>query len=235
MPIDPTVAILLAAGSSARMGGDGPDSDKLWADLGGEPLIAHSLRALAAIEAVDVLVLVAPPDRHAMLRSLAGEAPVELRAVEGGARRQDSVAAGVAAAPDAAWFLVHDSARPLITAELASRVLDAAREHGAAVPAVPVADTLKRVDGSGRVVESVDRAPLRAVQTPQAFAAGLLRRAHEASNDSTLADATDDAVLVERLGEPVWTVEGDPRNLKVTTPADLALARALLAASNEAP
>ncbi|MDP6604956.1 MAG: 2-C-methyl-D-erythritol 4-phosphate cytidylyltransferase [Dehalococcoidia bacterium] len=230
----PTAAILLAAGRSARMGGPGPDGDKLWADLGGEPLIAHSLRTLASLEAVAVIVLVAPADRHLMLRSLAGEAPVELRAVEGGARRQDSVAAGLAAVPEAAWVLVHDGARPLLSTGLARRLLDAAREHGAAIPAVPVADTLKRVDGAGRVIESVDRAPLRAVQTPQAFAGDLLRRAHDSSSEGAPADATDDAVLVERLGEPVWTVEGDARNLKVTTPVDLALARALLATANDA-
>jgi 2-C-methyl-D-erythritol 4-phosphate cytidylyltransferase len=224
-----TAAILLAAGSSARMGGE----DKLWADLGGEPLIARSLRTLASLDAIDIVVLVAPADRHLMLRSLAGEAPVELRAVEGGARRQDSVAAGLAAVPEAAWVLVHDGARPLLSAVLSGRLLDAAREHGAAIPAVPVADTLKRVDAAGRVTESVDRTPLRAVQTPQAFAADLLRRAH-AESDGTATGATDDATLVERLGEPVWTVEGDARNLKVTTPADLALARALLDAADEA-
>lgn len=222
MPDETTAVILLAAGSSARMGGE----DKLWADLGGEPLIAHSLRTLASLEGVDVLVLVAPPQRHSMLRSLAGEVAVELRTAEGGERRQDSVAAGIAAAPDAAWYLVHDGARPLLSAQLARRTLDGAREHGAALPALAVADTLKRIDGEGRVVETVDRDALRAVQTPQAFAGDLLRRAHRESSE----DATDDAMLVERLGEPVYAVEGEARNLKVTTPADLALARALIAA-----
>ncbi|MEE8337125.1 MAG: 2-C-methyl-D-erythritol 4-phosphate cytidylyltransferase [Dehalococcoidia bacterium] len=222
MPDETTAVILLAAGSSARMGGE----DKLWADLGGEPLIAHSLRTLASLDGVDVLVLVAPPERHAMLRSLAGEVRVELRTAEGGERRQDSVAAGIAAAPDAAWYLVHDGARPLLSAELARRTLDGAREHGAALPALAIADTLKRIDGEGRVLETIDRDAVRAVQTPQAFAGDLLRRAHAASRE----DATDDATLVERLGEPVYAVEGEARNLKVTTPADLALARALIAA-----
>lgn len=227
MPDETTAAILLCAGSSARMGGE----DKLWADLGGEPLIAHSLRTLASLDAVDVLVLVAPVERHSMLRSLAGEVAVELRTAEGGKRRQDSVAAGIAAAPDAAWYLVHDGARPLLTAEVACRTLDAARKHGAALPALAVADTLKRVDGEGRILDTIDRSELRAVQTPQAFAGELLRRAHAASSAAQDAvDATDDAMLVERLGEPVYAVEGDARNLKVTTPADLALARALLAA-----
>ncbi len=231
MPDDTTAAILLAAGSSARMDGE----DKLWADLGGEPLIAHSLRTLASLDAVGLLVLVAPAERHSMLRSLAGEVPVELRTAEGGARRQDSVAAGIAAAPDAAWYLIHDGARPLLTTAVAGRVLAAARQHGAALSAVAIADTLKRVDGEGRVLDTVDRSTLRAVQTPQAFAGELLRRAHaESSAAQDAVDATDDAMLVERLGEPVYAVEGDARNLKVTTPADLALARALQAAEGEA-
>ncbi|HJM75447.1 MAG TPA: 2-C-methyl-D-erythritol 4-phosphate cytidylyltransferase [Dehalococcoidia bacterium] len=221
MTADSTTAILLCAGSSARMGGE----DKLWADLGGEPLIAHSLRTLASLDAIDVLVLVAPAQRHAMLRSLAGEVAAELRTAEGGARRQDSVASGIAAAPDAAWYLVHDGARPLLSTEVACRTLDAAQAHGAALPAVVVADTLKRVEDGGRILDTVDRIDLRAVQTPQAFAGDLLRSAHAGSNE----DATDDAMLVERLGEPVYAVEGDALNLKVTTPADLALARALLA------
>jgi 2-C-methyl-D-erythritol 4-phosphate cytidylyltransferase len=226
MPDETTAAILLCAGSSARMGGE----DKLWADLAGEPLIAHSLRTLASLDAVDVLVLVAPARRQAMLRSLAGELRVELRTAEGGARRQDSVAAGIAAAPDAAWYLVHDGARPLLSAEVACRTLDAAHAHGAALPALAVADTLKRVDDDGRILDTIDRSDLRAVQTPQAFAGELLRRAHAASSAARdTVDATDDAMLVERLGEPVYAVAGDARNLKVTTPADLALARALLA------
>ena len=216
-----TTAILLAAGSSERMDG----IDKLWASLRGEPLIAHSLRMLASVPAVDVLVVVAPAERHEALCAFAANLDCELRGVEGGARRQDSVAAGIAAAPGAGWYLVHDGARPLATAELARRVLDAAREHGAAVPALPLADTLKRLDPDGRVIETVDRSELWAVQTPQAFAGDLLRRAHAREP----AHATDDAALVERLGEPVATVPGEVTNIKITTPADLDLARALLA------
>ncbi len=216
------VAILLAAGGSRRMGG----ADKLWADLAGEPLIARPLRTLATMPEVDLLVVVAPAGRHAMLKTLAGEAAAQLRCVEGGARRQDSVAAAIAAAPEAAWYLVHDGARPLLSAALARATLSAARECGAAVPGAPVTDTLKRVDAGGRVIETLDRgasrAGLRAVQTPQAFAGALLRRAHASSHD----DATDDAALVERLGEPVQVIDGDPANMKVTTAADLELVRA---------
>jgi 2-C-methyl-D-erythritol 4-phosphate cytidylyltransferase len=120
---------------------------------------------------------------------------------------------------------VHDGARPLLTADLVARVLEGARATGAAIPVVPVADTIKRVDTDGRVIETVDRAALRAVQTPQAFEGALLRRAHAEVRE----DVTDDAAMVERLGGGVMTVPGDPANLKVTTPPDLVLARAWLA------
>ena len=121
---------------------------------------------------------------------------------------------------------MHDAARPLATPALARRVLEDARRRLAAVPAVAVADTLKHIDGDGRVLDTVDRSTLRAVQTPQGFDGPLLRRAHA---QAASQDATDDAALVERIGEPVWVVEGDPANVKVTTPGDLHLVRALLA------
>jgi 2-C-methyl-D-erythritol 4-phosphate cytidylyltransferase len=214
-------AILVAAGSSRRMDG----VDKLWAEVAGQPIVAYSLRTLANLEAVSIVVAVAPVARHEELRRLfAAIAGCELRCVEGGARRQDSVAAGLAAAPEADWYLVHDAARPLVTAEVCARALEGARAHGAAVPAVPVADTVKRVAEDGRVLETPDRASLRAVQTPQGFAGALLRRAHA----EVTADVTDDAAQVEALGAPVYVVPGDTRNFKVTTPADLDLVRVLV-------
>ncbi len=214
-------AILLAAGSSNRMAG----IDKLWYEVEGQPLVGYALRTLAELEEVDILVAVAPRDRHEALRSLiAGIDRVELRCVEGGARRQDSVAAGLAAVPEAHWLLVHDAARPLVTREVCERVLRAAQLHGAAIPAVPLVDTVKRVDVTGRIEATIDRAPLRAVQTPQAFAAPLLRRAHA----EVTHDVTDDAGQVEALGAPVYAVPGDPRTFKVTTPEDLAMLRTLI-------
>ena len=225
------VAIVLAAGSSSRMGG----IDKIWAELGGAPLIAHALRAMAETPGVETVVAVAPAERHVALAGLLDGWDVHVRCVEGGARRQDSVAAGIAAVPDAAWYLVHDGARALVTTGLAARVLSAARVYDAAIPGVPIADTVKRVqpiDGA-RDIEAVrgtiDRAPLRAVQTPQAFRGDLLRRAHT----EITADVTDDAAMVEHLGVPVVLVPGDPTNIKVTTPADLAIARVLLAQREE--
>ena len=223
---DSIAVIVLAAGSSARMGG----VDKLWAELDGAPLVARSLRTLAALEAVTTLVIVAPAARHEALRALLEPTPAEVHAevicVEGGARRQDSVAAGIAAAPDADWYLVHDAARPLVSAALCARLLDAARGTGAAIPVLPVADTIKRVDEQGRVLDTLDRATLRAVQTPQVFAGALLRRAHA----EVRGEVTDDASMVEALGAPVATVPGEPGNLKVTTASDLVVVRALLAA-----
>jgi 2-C-methyl-D-erythritol 4-phosphate cytidylyltransferase len=199
--------------------------DKLWADVAGKPLVAYSLLTLAGLDAVDAVVAVAPAARHEELRRLlAGASRPELRCVEGGARRQDSVAAGLAAAPDADWYVVHDAARPLVTRELCERVLTAAREHGAAISAVPIVDTVKRVAEDGYVLDTLDRAPLRAAQTPQAFAGHLLRRAHA----EVTVDVTDDAAQVEALGERVHVVAGDPRNIKVTTPVDLEVVRALV-------
>lgn len=217
-----TAAILLAAGASTRMAG----VDKLWYEVDGQPLIGYALRTLAELNEVGIVVAVAPTARHEALRALVADIDgVELRCVEGGARRQDSVAAGIEAAPEAEWVLVHDAARPLVTREVCAAVLRGARLHGAAIPAVPLVDTVKRVDPQGRVLETVDREPLRAVQTPQAFAAALLRRAHlEVSQD-----VTDDAMQVEALGVPVYAVPGDPRTFKVTTPEDLERVRSLIA------
>ena len=218
------VAILLAAGRSERMGG----IDKVWADVGGRPLLAWPLEMLAAIEGVSTVVVVSNEERRDLLAALASGVggSADVRWAEGGARRRDSVAAGLAAAPEAAWYLVHDAARPLASAVLTRRVLDAARDGGgAAIPGLAVADTVKVVDAEGQVTSTLDRSALRAVQTPQAFAGPLLRRAHAAADD---ADALDDAQLVERLGEPVWVVEGEPAALKVTTSGDLARVRALV-------
>ena len=219
------VAILLAAGSSRRMRGAAePDREKLWAPVDGAPLLSRPLAMLACLPGVDRLVVVAPAARHADIAGLGAAAKPLL--VEGGARRQESLAAGVNAAPDAGWYLVHDAARPLASRALALRVLDAAREHGAALAAMPVADTIKEVDGAGRVVRTAPRRSLRAAQTPQAFSGDLLRRALSTASGPGAAEATDCASLVERLGETVWIVEGEEWNVKVTTAADLSRVRA---------
>lgn len=203
--------------------------DKLWSDLGGVPVIGRTLRAFSEVQAIDTLVIVGPAERHAALSELVPSRPgLTVRCVEGGSRRQDSVAAGVAAI-EADWYLVHDGARPLATPALIEAVLEAAQTSGVAIPGVPVVDTLKQLDAERRIVGTVDRASVAAAQTPQGFAGDLLREAHQ----TVTADATDDASMVEALGRPVVVIEGDPANIKVTRPLDLVIARELLRARDE--
>lgn len=216
------VAVVVAAGRGERLGGE---RAKQFLRLDGRPMAVHALTALAAAPSVHALVLVVPPDDPAAGRELAGGVPEPVAVVPGGAERRDSVAAGLEAAGEAAFVLVHDAARPLASSALAESVLAAARQWGAAVPGLPVTDTLKRVEGD-RVAATVDRSGLVAVQTPQAFRSDWLRRAHaEAPAD---APATDDAALLEAIGLDVRVVPGEPNNLKVTRAGDLELAEALL-------
>jgi 2-C-methyl-D-erythritol 4-phosphate cytidylyltransferase len=220
-----TAAIIVAAGSSRRMKG----VDKLLAPLGGRPLVAHSIEAFARHPAIDELVIVASEANLLPIREITA-ATLGLRAtvVLGGKRRRDSVLNGLHAVDDACdYVLVHDAARPLVDAAMIDEALAGAREVGAALCAVPVSDTVKRADPSGKVSSTVTREGLWLAQTPQAFRRDLLLRAHETIG----IDVTDDAALIELLGEPVKLVMGSTRNIKVTLPQDLALARALLAAS----
>jgi 2-C-methyl-D-erythritol 4-phosphate cytidylyltransferase len=205
--------VLVAAGASTRMG-----FAKLWADLDGRPLIAHAIDAARAADPSE-LILVVAEDRLAAAKVLAPTA----RVVMGGARRRDSVAAGVAAST-APWLAIHDAARALAPTELFQRGLDAARDTGAAVPVMPLKDTIKRVADS-RIVATPPRAEHVVVQTPQIFRRDLLEHALALSDD----DVTDEASLVEQLGVSVAVFAGDERAFKVTTPLDFALARTLVA------
>jgi 2-C-methyl-D-erythritol 4-phosphate cytidylyltransferase len=207
-----TVAIIVAAGQGERFG-----APKQFLAVGEQRLVDRAVAVAGA--ACDEVVLVLPEGR------VWDGAPVAA-IVAGGRTRSESVRAGLAAvASDAEIAVVHDAARPLATPELFELVIDAVRAGAdAAVPALPVADTLKRVAGD-RVVGTVDRDGLVAVQTPQAFRVAALRAAH--AGDS---DATDDAALVEAVGGTVVVVGGDPRNLKVTNVADVAVVEALLEA-----
>ena len=211
--------ILLAAGASTRMG-----TDKLWADLRGKPLIAWPLQAFAASDAVDHLIVVVSATTRDRMACLVDEIRVSATLVLGGARRQDSVRAALAAAGESEWVVVHDGARPLLTRKLIEDGLDAAADTGAAIAAVPVVDTVKRVEDR-TVVATLDREALWAVQTPQVFRTSLLQAAHRASSP----DVTDDAALVETLGTTVRIYMGAYENLKVTTPIDLQVAACLLA------
>ncbi len=232
-------AVLTAAGSGTRLGHDLP---KAAVPLAGTPLVVHAARALAESGVVDVVVVTAPAGHLDDFQALfpGGTVPggqVPVRVVVGGVTRQASVAAGLAALPaEHALVLVHDAARALAGPGLTRRVVAAlAAGHGAVVPGVPVTDTVKRVEpaaGGGEVVvETAERAVLRAVQTPQGFRRELLERAHRAAADRADDEAravSDDAGLVELLGEQVHLVAGEPRALKITTPTDLALAELLL-------
>jgi 2-C-methyl-D-erythritol 4-phosphate cytidylyltransferase len=216
-----TGAIVLAAGSSTRMGG----GDKLQAVVAGRAVLAHSLAPFAAHEGIDSLVVVASEANVDAIEAIAREFS-RAQVVLGGARRRDSVLCGLEALADCEIVVVHDGARPLVTRELIDAAIEGARESGAALCAVPVSDTVKRGEASGLVRGTVSREDLWLAQTPQAFRVDVLRRAHAAHD----IDATDDAALVELIEEPVRLVTGSRHNIKVTTPEDLVLADALITA-----
>ena len=228
------VAVLIvAAGRSRRFGGG--DANKVEQTLDGKPVFLHAVDLFAGRpEVARVLLAVRPEEVEAFQRRY--RAPLEARGVQvcggGEMERWQTVQRALEALGDAGGIThvaVHDGARPITPGGVIDRVFAAAATHPAVVPGVAVTDTLKRVDG-GRVVGTVDRAGLVAVQTPQVFRLDLLRRAYGMLNGCDPSDAprvTDDAALVEALSEPVAVVEGDPLNIKITTPADLNIAAAL--------
>jgi 2-C-methyl-D-erythritol 4-phosphate cytidylyltransferase len=218
-------AVVVAAGQGTRFGGERAKQYEL---LNGIPVLLHAVRPFTAHPDVACTVVVLPPQDVAeppeWLGSLAGNA---LRLVAGGATRRESVARGLATLPEeCAVVLVHDGARPFPPREAIDDGITAARSGHGAVPALPVADTIKRADDFGTVLGTVARQGLWRAQTPQAFPRPLLERAH--ATDAGLGEATDDAMLVELAGGRVDLIPGDPRNLKITTRADLELATWLL-------
>lgn len=222
------VAVVPAAGSGARLGAAVP---KAFVELAGVPMVRRAVGGLLDSGVVDRVVVVVPADLVDASAGVFSGTPVVV--VPGGADRQASVSAGLAATgPGARTVLVHDAARPLTPPSVVRRVVDAVvGGHGAVVPVIPVADTVKRVDASGVVLSTVDRSALRAVQTPQGFRRDDLVRAHGSVSDPH----TDDAGLVEAVGDPVHTVEGDPLAFKITTSWDLRIAELLLAGSAVQP
>ena len=218
-------AIVPAAGAGTRLaaGETAPGPPKALRLLGTEPLLRHAVRSLE--HAVAQVVVPAPADQHEAVQAALADVAPPVTVVAGGATRQDSVHRALAALhPDVDLVLVHDAARPLTPPAVTDRVV-AALHDGAqvVVPAIEVVDTLREVVGP--TSRTLDRAAIRAVQTPQGFRADVLRRAHEAADHDL---ATDDASMAERLGVPVVLVEGDARAVKVTRAADLLLAEALL-------
>jgi 2-C-methyl-D-erythritol 4-phosphate cytidylyltransferase len=235
-----TLAILTAAGSGSRLGRDLP---KALVELDGFPLVLHAARRLVASGVVDSLVVTAPDGLVGIMTDLLANDPrvqIPVEVTDGGPTRQASVSAGLELArPGDDVVLVHDAARPLVPPDLVRRVVGAVRNgHGAVVPGLPVTDTIKQVrpDGDAELATGTpDRSILRAVQTPQGFDRDLLVRAHRTGAARALAEhlaATDDAGLVEALGEPVYIVAGDAAAFKITTERDLWLASLVLQETN---
>ena len=223
LPLKKCGAVIVAAGSASRMGG----IDKVMAPLGGEPMIVRTVRAFQQCDAIAEIVIVTRPDLIRSIGALCAGMDKVTAVVAGGKSRQESVGLGLnTLSAGIELAAVHDGARPLITDAVIDRTVRAANTYGAAAPAVPVKDTVKVVR-SGLVAETPDRATLRAVQTPQAFDFDLLRGALKKAREDGAA-VTDDCSAVERLGMSVKIVEGDERNLKVTTPMDLKIAEMLL-------
>ena len=216
-------AVIVAAGNASRMEG----IDKVMASVGGEPMIVRTVRAFQNCDAIRQIVVVTRQDLIVPVMDLCHEFDKVIAVMVGGSSRQESVEIGLGAlSKDMKLVAVQDGARPLITWEVIDRTVRAANTYGAAAPAVAVKDTVKVVKGG--VVESTpDRSTLRAVQTPQVFDVDLLKTAlYKAKEDG--AQVTDDCSAVERLGMSVKIVEGDERNIKVTTPMDLKIAEILL-------
>ncbi len=217
---------------------DEPALPKQFLEISGRPLFLHALLPFEEHPSIETITVVLPaelvPEWGERLREIDGPGKIAA-VVPGGARRQDSVRAGMEAMPGGigrspeALVAVHDGARPLLSRELLDRLISAAREFGAAVPVVPIADTIVETDDHHGWIEVADRSRLALVQTPQVFRAEWLAAAHR---DAESGEATDDAQMVSALGHPIRLVEGDPMNLKVTTPADLEMVRCWMAGAN---
>lgn len=216
-------AVIVAAGSASRMGG----IDKVMAPLGGEPMILRTVRAFEDCETVKEIVIVTREDLMGPIAELCSGFTKIRSVVQGGSSRQESVKLGLLAfSKEVRLAAVHDGARPLVSGELIDKVIRAAHSYGAAAPAIPVKDTIKVLEG-GFIAATPDRSTLRAVQTPQVIDRDLLLGALEKAEQEGTA-LTDDCSAVEHIGMRVRLVEGEERNLKVTTPLDLKIAELLL-------
>ena len=224
-------AIIVAAGKGLRMQRRRP---KQFLPLAGRPILSLTLSALSACSRIDRMVVVVPEADFAFCRETvlpAVNSTVEPVLVAGGPRRQDSVFNGLrslAGGDPNEVVLIHDGVRPFVSPLLVDACIDGAREDGACIPVLPPTDTVKQIDGGGKVVCTLDRSRIRLAQTPQAFRFQVILQAHERARHDGF-EATDDASLVERLGRPVRTVTGCRANVKITTPEDLAFAEARIA------
>src|SRR5947207_1628251 len=225
--------VVVAAGASRRFG-----ADKLDADVGGRPLLAWTIDRVASSDLVDAIVVVSSADRVDRMRDAPWLSPKVSQVFAGGERRQDSVAAGIAAVAGLATrgsdqsedriVLVHDGARPLVTPVLIASVIEAVVQFGAAVPMVPIAETVKRVGPHGTILETLDRTELAVAQTPQGARLSLFDRALRTQASRGAAQFTDEAALLEACNIAVHAIPGDERNFKVTLPGDLARVEAIL-------
>ena len=224
---DTATAIIVAAGTSRRMKGQ----DKIWMPLAGRITLARTIDVFNASPLIESIVLVLNASRIAEATTLCQREQWNkiVAIVPGGSRRQDSVCNGLDAlintAPSSAWVMIHDGARPLVTPALLEAGLKAVRENGAAIAAVPVKDTIKQVK-HGQVSATLDRSQLWAVQTPQVFSLPLIHDAHHSL--AAQNEVTDDAALLELLGQPVTVFPGAYTNIKITTQEDLLIAEAFL-------
>lgn len=223
LPLKTCGAVIVAAGNASRMGG----IDKVMAPLGGEPMIVRTVRAFQNCDAIASIVIVTREDLIRPISGLCRDMSKVTAVVCGGSSRQESVHLGLNALPKGTKLAaVHDGARPLVSWQVIDRAVRAANTYGGAAPAIAVKDTIKVVKG-GLVESTPDRSSLQAVQTPQVFDFDLLRGALKKAEEDK-AQVTDDCSAVERLGMKIKIVEGDERNLKVTTPMDLKIAELLL-------
>ena len=223
LPLKTCGAVIVAAGTASRMGG----IDKVMANLGGEPMILRTVRAFQECDPISEIVIVTREDLIPEITALTAHMDKVKAVVVGGASRQESVGKGLAALSDKVKLAaIQDGARPFASWQMIDRVIRAANTYSAAAPAIPVKDTIKVVNG-GVVANTPDRKTLMAVQTPQVFDVALLRGALlKAWQDG--AEVTDDCSAVERMGMSVKIVEGDERNIKITTPMDLKIAELIL-------
>ena len=223
LPLKTCGAVIVAAGNASRMGG----IDKVMAPLQGEPMLVRTVRAFQDCAAISEIVVVTRPDLIVPIMDLCHDFSKLTMVIAGGSSRQESVQIGLLAlSKKVKLAAIQDGARPLITESVIDRTVRAANTYGAAAPGIPVKDTVKTVQG-GVVTSTPDRSALRAIQTPQVFDIDLLKGAlAQAKKDN--AAVTDDCSAVERLGMSVKIVEGDERNIKVTTPMDLKIAEMLL-------
>lgn len=222
------VAIVVAAGKGTRLGGDRP---KQFLEVGGIPIVIHTLRQFELCREINEVVIVLPAEETDAFLSFAKSYGLKklARAVAGGATRAQSVGRGLAVVGDAEIVAVHDGVRPFVTPDEIDQVVSAARRSGAAILVAPVSDTIKETKNE-RVIRTLPRVHLRRVLTPQCFRLEILKHAYQTLSEIEAAgsEVTDDSLLVERLGVEVVTVEGSSRNIKITREEDLALAESIL-------